>query len=269
MSNIRWVVQNNLTKPELMVGLKDACAKYGVEHFEATVIPFSDELPEFPKDLPIIFYGSTTMMNNVYRDPELNKGLFYNHETFSMELYFEKWGKHMLNFDGKITCFEELMKEPYGPDDLIFVRPNDDSKSFAGEIVQFSRIGEWYKNLTGFENVNLTPQTKIVVCEPYNIKKEWRLWIVNKQVVASSLYMENKQLKKVYGTTGEVLDFAEARCKEFVPHDIFVMDICQCGDELYILECGCMNSAGFYAADIDMIVMEVSERFKRGLLHEA
>jgi hypothetical protein len=39
------------------------------------------------------------------------------------------------------------------------------------------------------------------------------------------------------------------------------MDIGLCGEDLYIIECGCMNSAGFYDADIDKIVQSVTEYF--------
>jgi hypothetical protein len=39
------------------------------------------------------------------------------------------------------------------------------------------------------------------------------------------------------------------------------MDICETGDSYFIVECGCLNSAGFYAADIPTIVGSVTEYF--------
>lgn len=59
-----------------------------------------------------------------------------------------------------------------------------------------------------------------------------------------------------------VVSFAEARCREYTPHDVFVMDICLSGDHYYIIECGCMNGAGFYKADIGEIVKPVSRYFE-------
>lgn len=255
---IQWVIQNNLTKIELRDDIKGACSAIGVDCIEVSVVPFSEELPDFPKVKRSIFYGSTTMMNNVYRDSRLSAGLFYNEETFTMEKYFANWGAHMLNFDAGITSFRELMSKEHAPDQLLFIRPNDDSKSFSGEVVEFQRIETWYQNLIGFENVKLDLDTKIVAGEPYNIKKEWRLWIVNKKVIASSQYKDGHSLKKVKDTPENVIAFAEARCQEYTPHDIFIMDICLCSDELFILECGCMNSAGFYAADINQILSAVT-----------
>lgn len=262
-NNIQWVVQNNLTRPELMEDLKGACQAIGVDHIEVKVVPFSDELPDFPKEKSSIFYGSTTMMNNVYKDKTINSGLFFDYDRFTMEEYFKHWKHHMLNYeDGKITSFRELMKLDLPNEHLIFVRPNDDSKSFCGEIIEFGRIETWYKGLVSFENVNLDLDTKIVSCDPYNILKEWRLWIVDKKVVGASQYKDGHQLKKLKDVPIEVIEFAEARCQEYTPHDIFVMDICLCTGELFILECGCMNSAGFYAADVYGIVKSVTDYYE-------
>lgn len=263
-NNIQWVVQNNLTKPELMEDLKGACAAIEVDHIEVKVIPFSADLPDYPEEKHSIFYGSTTMMYNVlekYKKSGRVPGLFFYEDTFTMENYFNKWGKHMLNYDAGISSFRELIKKEYNPDQLLFIRPNDDSKSFCGEVVEFNRVESWYNNLIGYENVKLDLDTKIVAGEPYNIKKEWRLWIVNKKVVSSSQYKDGQFLKKIKDAPVEVIEFAESRCNEYVPHDIFVMDICLCTDELFILECGCINSAGFYAADVYKIVEAVTDRY--------
>ena len=82
-----------------------------------------------------------------------------------------------------------------------------------------------------------------------------------KKVIASSKYREEFRSKKERGCPESVVKFAEERCLEYTPHDIFVMDICQTGDEYYIIECGCMNSAGFYASDVGAIVKIVTEYF--------
>jgi hypothetical protein len=192
----------------------------------------------------------------------LKEGVFFNEQSFSIENYIKEWGVHMLNYNASITTFQELMENrDYSANQLLFIRPNDDNKSFAGEIKRYCDIADWFKLLSGVENSFLDSDTKIVIAEPYNIQYEWRLWIVNGKVVAASKYREYFKLKKERGCPEAVKIFAEARCREFMPHDVFVMDICLCGDEFYIVECGCMNAAGFYAADIAEIVARVSAYF--------
>lgn len=168
----------------------------------------------------------------------------------------------MLNHGALFTTFEALIgNNEYAPGKLLFIRPDDDSKSFAGEVMRFDEIADWYKKLTVAENTHLLPETKIVVSEPYNIQYEWRLWIVNKKVVAASKYREYFRLKKEEGCPAHVIAFAEERCREYTPHEVFVMDVCLCGDEYFIVECGCMNAAGFYKANIQQIVVAASDYF--------
>ena len=100
MVKARWIIQDNLIAENDRNQFQAACDKLGIAHHEVKVIPFSDELPDFPIDdeHENIYYGSTTFMNNLYKQLNKPRGLFYNHETFSMENYFNKWGEYMLNY---------------------------------------------------------------------------------------------------------------------------------------------------------------------------
>lgn len=260
--HIQWVVQRNLTSQSDFEQLKESCHKIGVTFIELDVIPFTAKLPEFDRSRSSIIYGSTTFNGLAFEDANLRKGLFFDGVTFSIENYIEKWGRHMLNYHASVITFKELIDgNNYSSDKLLFIRPNDDSKSFAGEVKRYDEIGDWYEKLKVVENTNLSLESKIVVSEPYNIHYEWRLWVVNKKVVAASKYREYFKLRKEEGCPAEVVSFAEERCQQYTPHDVFVMDICLCGDEYFIVECGCMNGAGFYKANIENIVANVTEYF--------
>jgi hypothetical protein len=262
-NNIQWVIQRNLTNTDDLLELKQGCDKIGVAHIEFDIIPFTGELPTFEKDKQSIFYGSTTMGELVYKDSSINKGFFFDLQSFSIANYFEKWGRHMLNHGGLVTSFNELMLKDYDTDKLLFIRPDDDSKSFSGEVKKYGEIKNWYDKLKMFDNTSLSLDSKIIVSEPYHLNYEWRLWIVNKRVVAASKYREDFNLKKERGCPAAVIQFAEQRCLEYTPHDVFVMDICETGNSYYIVECGCLNSAGFYNADIAAIVSSVTEYFSQ------
>jgi ATP-grasp domain, R2K clade family 3 len=258
---IQWVIQRNLTSEDVTADLRKACQKIKVDCHPIDIIPFSNSLPEFPKDKRTIFYGSTTTMYLVYQDNNYNEGLFFNEQTFSIENYLDKWKENMLNFGAKVMTVGQLSALNYENDKLLFIRPDADSKSFSGEVKRFDEIDNWFERVKTFEDMDITKDTKIIIAEPYHITSEWRLWIVNGKVVTASKYRENFKLKKENGCPQNVIEFAELRCKEYKLHDVFVMDIGLCGDTLYIIECGCMNSAGFYNADIDKIVSSVTEYF--------
>ena len=252
-SDIQWVVQKNLTDEESLSAIKNSCEKIGVDYIEVDVIPFTSDIPIFPTEKKSIFYGSPTLNKLLYKEG-VYVGLFFN-ENFSMETYISKWGRHMLNSGAIITTFKELINMDYESDKILFIRPNDDFKSFDGTTMIFSEIGEWYQRLLVYENANLDLDSKIIVSDPYNIKKEWRLWIIDGKVISASKYCEYFRLSKEEGCPNEVKKFAEQRCIEYTPHSCFVMDIALSGNSYYIIECGGMNGAGFYNAKVEDIVI--------------
>jgi ATP-grasp domain, R2K clade family 3 len=260
--DIQWVVQRNLTSRTELAELRSTCLKIGIRMIELDIIPFTDKLPDFDRSRRSIIYGSTTFNALAFNDATLKKGLFFDDISFSIQNYIQKWGRYMLNYNAEIVSFKELINGcKYDAGKLLFIRPDNDSKSFAGEVKRFDEISEWYEKLTVAENINLSPETKIVITEPYSIQYEWRLWIVDRKVVAASKYRAYFKLTKEEGCPADVVAFAEERCEQYTPHDIFVMDICLCGDEYFIVECGCMNGAGFYKANIGNIVSHVSNYF--------
>ena len=78
-------------------------------------------------------------------------------------------------------------------------------------------------------------------------------------MIAASQYRNNFRLEKKKGCPSSVITYAEGLCSRFVPHDVFVIDICECGDRYYIVECNCMNGDGFYNAGIEAIVFNVTK----------
>lgn len=252
---IRWVMQNNLIAENDVEKMRKACKDLNIEFYEMTVLPFSPHLPDFPMDGIInIYYGSTTLMNNLYEKlkPE---GLFYNHETFSMENYIKQWGEHMLNSDARITTVSEFLVEDNDPEENFFIRPDGDGKEFDGQVAQFKNIGSWMERALNYES-NLTPDSKILVGPAYNIHKEWRNYVVNGRVVTSSLYRENFRLKKDGNDIPEdMLEFVKARIKEYEPAKVFAIDIASTHDgTYYIIECGCINSVGLYDCNVPKLI---------------
>ncbi|NJO62622.1 MAG: ATP-grasp domain-containing protein [Richelia sp. RM2_1_2] len=260
MKNVRWVIQNNLLAENDLKSLQNACKSNDVEFEEVTIIPFSDELPKFTLDGKInIYYGSTTFMFNLYNKLK-PAGLFFNPESYSIANYINQWGEHMLNSGAKITTIKEFTTENHADDSLWFIRPDADDKSFDGTVMAFGRLKNWRKNFLQFDDTKLQDDSKIVVGPPYNIKKEWRNYVVDGKIVSSSLYRTNFKLSKSnIDIPQSMLEFTQERIKEYQPHEIFVIDIALCGDAYYIIECGCLNSVGFYAADINAIVGEVTK----------
>lgn len=138
MRKVRWIIQNNLIAENDLNELQNGCKDIGAEFEEVIVIPFSTEIPKFTIDDKVnIYYGATTFMDNIYEQLDKPEGLFYNHETYSMENYIKQWGEHMLNCDAQITSIGDFITYPklFGKEDEdIFIRPDGDGKEFDGQV---------------------------------------------------------------------------------------------------------------------------------------
>lgn len=259
--DIYWLLQQNITNAHEYERLQQACMAAGVGYDAIDIIPFTDTLPPVNPSRSYIIYGSITLSRLAVKEPLLQKGVFFDETIFSMENYLSQWGRHMLNAGAGVLTLNDLVKKDIADDKLLFIRPDNDNKSFAGEVKRFAELKQWHAELIAAERTDLSHPEKLIVAEPWNIRYEWRCWIVNKKVVAASKYRENFRLKKEPGCPPEVIAFAEDRCMEYTPHAVFVMDICLCGEDYYIVECGSMNAAGFYHADINQIVVAVTDYF--------
>lgn len=267
MKKVRWIAQTNLISQGDREKMEEACEKLGLMYEGVHVLPFAYGLPDFTVDDAVnVYYGSTTFISNLMKTDLDKRGVFFDEDQYLMENYLKVWSKYMLNSDAEVLKFGEFIEKDYDPEELWFVRPNDDSKSFDGDVRRFGDVKEWFGRIKNmYDNVNLDENTIILAGPAYNIRKEWRNFVVNGKVVASSLYRQNFKLKKSSeDIPKEMIEFVEKRAAEYSPNDVFVMDIALCGDdhEYYIIECGCMNSVGFYHADISEIVRSISEHVK-------
>ena len=269
MKKVRWIIQDNLIAENDRNQFHQACDELGIAHSEVKVIPFSDELPEFPVDdeYENIYYGSTSFINNIYEKFDAPVGLFYDHETFSMENYIGQWGKYMLNADAHVLTIENFLKRPmiwqiHPIIGIYFIRPDGDGKEFDGQTGKYEELKEMIERMMKYETP-LTMESKVLVGPAYNIHREWRNYVVDGKVVTSSRYRKNFRLSKSAEDIPEdMTKFVEDRCKEYQPHDVFAMDIAEVKDDgemkYFIIECGCMNSVGFYHADIKKYVQALT-----------
>lgn len=257
--NIRWVVQTNLGK-SYSEDLLNACSNLGIEFVPTQAIPFSDELPDVPNDKPAIFYGATRWINNIYLNNKWRPGVFFNPDSI-LPKWVAAYGHNALNYGAKITTLDRLKAEiddgQYWEDRTFFLRPISDQKEFAGQVISAVGIWDWMNRVQ--TDVPDFGKTKIAVAEPVGIEREWRTFIVNGRVSSGSQYRRYGNSDVKCKLPKEVIDFAEARAKEYSPSPVFVMDIGRSNDNLYVIEIGCFNSAGFYASSVDTIVKDVSE----------
>jgi len=261
---INWILQKNLTKSKILERIKSVLNGIDEIYEEVEVVPFSEKIPKIlNKESFKIIYGSTTFMLNAFKDKDLREGVFFEPTKFQMTNYVEKWKDNVLNSDGQLIKFGEIGNLKSEPEKKWFIRPNNDGKEFAGKVEEFQNLLEWSKKVCQLEIPELHKNTKVWVSQPKEIKKEWRLFIVDNQIVSTSRYMNNGELEESdKDIPKEMINFAQKRIEEYRLHDIYVMDIAEIKDEFKLIECNCFNGTGFYSHNVEAIVKSINRFIK-------
>ena len=262
---INWILQKNLTKPEVLTRIKSALNGIDETWEEVEVIPFSNEIPAIKnKDSFKIAYGSTTFMLNAFNSEVLREGVFFDPQKFQMKHYVDQWQENVLNFDGQLWKFGAVDSFKSSPEKKWFVRPNNDGKAFSGRVCSYKELLEWSDKVCKLELPELNASTAIWIAEPKAINKEWRLFIVDDHIVSESRYMNEGELDESKNDLpDEMIRFAEERIHEYRLEDIYVMDIAAIGDGYKLIECNCFNGTGFYRHEVEKIVQAVNSFIKQ------
>lgn len=257
---INWVLQKNLTKAEVLDRIKSALDSTYCSWEEIEVIPFSESIPRPTNPGRIhIPYGSTTFMLNAYKNDVLRKGVFFSPQTFRMSHYVSQWQENVLNADGKQIRFGALKDWISAADTRWFVRPDDDGKGFAGRVATYRELLEWSKKVVDLDIPELNAETKIWISSPKKIEKEWRLFIVNDEVVSASRYMSQGQLNESNtDIPPAMIRYAESLASAYPLEEVYTMDIAISDGQYKLIECNCFNGTGFYAHNIEKVVSSIN-----------
>lgn len=250
---MKFLIQYNLMNEQQLELTRKAVEKY--PHVFCGLIPFQRE---FTANEPIegtdyIPYGSTLMST---LGMELGwKGLHLNLKKFNYSAALsnrdDMLNSNVMRLDDAV---EMLSASRAG--EMWFTRPSEDLKQFSGQVIEGPECYEWFLSMLECETsgtYKLEPETPIVLCEPQNIKAEWRWFIVGGKVVSGSMYRSHNQLRKERAVEQNLIDEAQALADKWLPDECCVMDLALVGDDLKVIEFNCINSSGFYDNDVNAI----------------
>jgi hypothetical protein len=148
------------------------------------------------------------------------------------------------------------MAERMGSADRLFVRPDSPLKPFSGRVVEVESLtlakldhGFYYDDET----------IPVVIAPVQAIGNEWRFVIANRSVIAGSAY--DPKARKPVATQ---LDSAAANFASNVaasipePAVVYILDVCECNDQLRLLELNPFGGADLYACDATAIIDAIS-----------
>lgn len=258
---MHWILQDNMFAEEAYNDLVFALERFNIPHSVHKVVPFVGELlPEPQLDTKNVICIGSYSMRHFARKHGWTPGV-YDLEPYNFTLQLEHWGQHMLNADSHVCAFKDVKFQH----EVQFLRPIDDSKHFAGRVFEQAEFEEWQHKVVDLKEQtgsSLSGDTMVQMCNPKQIYQEIRYWIVDGQIVTRSIYKTGTRVHYDSNVDERFDEYVWERINRVTgwqPERAFVIDVCDTPQGMKIVEINTINSAGFYAGDMQRLVMALED----------
>jgi hypothetical protein len=148
---------------------------------------------------------------------------------------------------------ERLFAE-FGRDGEVFARPTSTHKLFVGRLIAEDDFA------SALAPTRYDLESQVVIAEPRDIGREWRLVVVRGEVVAGSRYAAGGVRDISPDCPAEVFAFADSLLGAVAwrPDDVFMLDACESQDGLRLVELNSFSCSWLYACDLPTVVECVS-----------
>ncbi len=263
---MHWIVNTSLKREGGYDFLIDQLDRQQTPYTLVRKPPFAPYLVGMDDDVPMmldhiegpVFVTGTTSMGEVSLAHGWNPG-YITAPSFTECL--EHWGDHMLNAKSVVG---ELGKVEI-PDVPFFVRPEQDTKSFAGTIMDPEEFEEFRARISDIDGWTNCPLDTLVQVAPLQtIWAEYRCYIIDGLYVTGSRYKTGQTVAYSADVGQRIIDYANARIHEWNPRIAVVLDIADTPDGLKVIETNAISSSGFYAIDMNLFVGHINALEDRG-----
>lgn len=260
-----WLVQDDLYTENKRNDLLQALTRLDIP-FITVKVKNNTITPDIPLDntMPIITNGSV-MLSNIAKARGWNPGSLLN-DNFSYKVWAEYYNNIILNKNAVIST----LKDAKISSDTVFVRPVLDNKSFNGKVFTRDEFLQLQTDSVNLKSGLPKPDTEIILSSPKTIGQEHRHYIVDGEIITNSRYKLAGQPNFSQGCDEAVLDVVKKAIDIWTPARAFVLDTYISGNEIGIVEIGCICHAGLYESDIMKLVnaldsMPVESKLKQKL----
>jgi len=272
---MEWILQENICQEEQWSDLVDRLKRRNIKHSVHKVVPFVGDLipePNISDNTKVWCMGSTAMQN-VCRQNNWTPGVI---DVPDVSECITRYGSKYLNHDCIIAPLKIwACQEKTTTNELHFVRPANDSKFIAGQLMKRNDLIDWAHrvvNLGENDGSNVNRNSELVVGPPKSIQQEVRFWIVDGQIATYSLYKLGRTVTYSRSLVdNDFIWFAKSatspmttRFNGWEPAKAYCLDLCRDeNDEIKIVEINNINSSGLYDCDVDKLVTAIEGYFNR------
>lgn len=261
MDNVTWVLESEVF-PETHAPLRDAIRERGHR-----LIDWSDEwwYEGVPRRIPtsgVVFHGSLGNAARVAKELQWIPGSFCPVDAFCCSKWYSRAKEWLVHSEWVICPANDLVAnastvaKQIGGGGSIFVRPDSPLKPFSGRVVDAASLTLAKLDHGFYFDDEALP---VVAAPVKEIGREWRFVVVEGVVVAGSAYDPIGRKAIPVALDAEAASYASSVAAKIPPPAaVYVLDVCDCGGELCLLELNPFGGADLYACDPFAVVDRVS-----------
>lgn len=249
---LTWIIQANMRDQRLRQTIEAGLDAIGEDHHAVKLVPFSREIPALPfsTDGRRLVCMGPSFVPRVAIETAWRPGIYFDPATFRWSVMAARWRDLMFTADGAVATARAVLDEleTSGP---LFVRPDEDSKSFDGG--RYADASELRAALGATD-----PSVAVVRGRAMTVDAEWRCFVVGGEVVDASEYRRGGRPSLHRGAPPRVLELVDAAIARWAPAPVTCIDVASSGGHFGIVEANCFNAARFYAADAPTVLAAVA-----------
>lgn len=256
---VTWILERDVFSEQCFGDMVDYFKTNSIPYHIVRVIPFIHEIEgKVPLVTgPCVVYGSIGTQKLAITHG-WTPGVWTS-PGFDETVLQDKLGDMLLNPDATVlhmTEVEGFVKKQGWPQ--FFIKPNSDTKEFAGMLMEADEFSEWLQKMLDIHYLK-DNDFNVVVSTPKRLGVEWRIVMVDGKIADYSIYRQYQIVKHERSITPEVTAFAESAAARYSPAPVFVLDVVDTDDGLKIVEYNTFNSAGLYACDVANIIKAIND----------
>lgn len=259
-----WLIESGVYGPEV----EPLAAEVRRQGMDCRSVTYR-EIVKGPAPLPpgacAIVYGTYPTVRHATLRCGWHPGGWCSPENLDCAAYYPHFAPFLLNRRHEILTGvaairdrERLFRE-FGCGGRVFARPTSTHKLFVGRLIA---EGNWE---TALAPTRYDPDSRVVIAEPQDLGREWRLVVAGDEVVSGSRYAEAGVRSVAPGCPDEILGFAREMLAAVAwrPDDLFLLDVCESAAGLRLVELNGFSCSWLYACDFARVV-EVASRLASG-----
>jgi hypothetical protein len=208
-----------------------------------------------------ITYGTYPTVRHAMLKRGWTPGGWCSPDKLDCEAYYPHFAAFLLNTRSEILTGVSAIREKdrlfrtFGEGGRVFARPTSVHKLFVGRLVAESDFE------AALAPTRYDPETKVVIAQPRELGREWRMIAAGDEVVAASRYAERGARSVATGCPDAVSAFARELlgAVKWRPDALFVLDVGETEDGLRLVELNSFSCSWVYACDPARVV-EVASR---------